>query len=201
MKNLYVMENEHSGFTALILADTANAAKKAVIKYRSENTLKPEKSRWGVVYTSIDQLEQSINYIKSALIYCEFLLSDDDDITAEKVDLDRVSYFLLNERTWTQQIYVATEETNLVMTMNIADGVNINTAVRLASKEYCMTEKGKTEYENNCHSFNWGDFDLLVPREICRKYGFVKTNSDVANVFDFNEQLVNEDDIFSEENA
>ena len=45
-------------------------------------------------------------------------------------------------------------------------------AVKKASTEYCQTEKGRDTYEYNCHSFNWADFTMSVPNEICEKYGF-----------------------------
>lgn len=78
---------------------------------------------------------------------------------------------------------------------------DLNAAVRAAATEYCQTEKGRNTYLfTNCHNFNWGDFDLYVPEAICKKHGFRKLDAYIAEEFtDFNEQLVNEDDILEEE--
>ena len=81
----------------------------------------------------------------------------------------------------------------------LSDGIDLREAVRNACTEYCKTEEGKKVYEDNCNSFNWGDFELHVPNSICEKHGFVKVSMDMQDdEFDFNEQLVNEFDIFED---
>jgi len=103
------------------------------------------------------------------------------------------------------KIIVATETdglktTNLVMVLDVDnENINIQQAVSNACKEYCLTEEGKETFERNCNCFNWGDFDTHVPNEICQKHGFRKVESNVAEEFDFDQQLVDECDIFPEE--
>lgn len=103
------------------------------------------------------------------------------------------------------KIIVATEAdgldtTNLVMVLDVdSEDINIEQAVLKACKEYCLTDEGKRTFEGNCNCFNWGDFDAYVPNEICQKYGFRKVESNVAEEFNFDQQLVDEYDIFPEE--
>lgn len=105
---------------------------------------------------------------------------------------------------WNTKIFVATEAdgldvTNLVMVISIKDGVDFKKAAMDASKEYCLTEEGKRTFEGNCCCFNWGDFDTYVPNSICEKYGIKKLQSNVAEEFCFDQQLVDEADIFPDE--
>lgn len=73
-------------------------------------------------------------------------------------------------------------------------------AIKAAATEYCQTEDGKKTYIGNCHCFNWGDFDLHVPQDICKKHGFQKIDALVADSeVNFDEDLVNEDDVIKEE--
>ena len=103
------------------------------------------------------------------------------------------------------KIIVATEAdgldvTNLVMVLDVdSENIDIEQSVLNACKEYCMTDEGKRTFEGNCNCFNWGDFDTYVPNEICEKYGFRKVESNVAEEFNFDQQLVNEYEIFPEE--
>ena len=103
------------------------------------------------------------------------------------------------------KIIVATEAygldvTNLVMVLDVnSEDINIEQAVLDACKEYCLTNEGKRTFEGNCNCFNWGDFDTYVPNEICEKYGFRKVESNVAEEFNFDQQLVDEYEIFPEE--
>ena len=70
------------------------------------------------------------------------------------------------------------------------------------AKEYCLTDEGKRTYDDNCCNFNIGDLIANVPTEILIKHGifpqfrFIPT--DTMSI-DFNEQLVEESDIFPEE--
>lgn len=47
-------------------------------------------------------------------------------------------------------------------------------AVKKSCEEYVRTEDGKRTYDCNCGAFNYGDFDVYVPNEICKKYGIEK---------------------------
>ena len=79
-------------------------------------------------------------------------------------------------------------------------GVNIEEAAMKAAIEFCQTESGKEVFEENWKCFNWGDFDINVPNEICMKYGFVKvSNETVVYDVDFNENLVSEEDVYPDE--
>ena len=74
--------------------------------------------------------------------------------------------------------------------------------LRDIAKEYCLTEDGKKTYDSNCNSFNIGDLTLYVPTEIFIKHGIYpkfRTNLTDAISIDFNEQLVEESDVFQEE--
>ena len=93
--------------------------------------------------------------------------------------------------------------TNLIMVMEVdplivKDDSDFKKAVMAACKEYCLTKEGKKVYEGNLNSFNWGDFDTYVPNNICEKYGIHKVQSNVSGEFVFDQQLVNEDEIFPE---
>lgn len=88
----------------------------------------------------------------------------------------------------------------LTITLDVEDGIDIKQAVMDACKEYCFTEEGRTTYDRcNCRCFNWADFDMYVPNDICEKHGFRKIDVRTTLEFNLNEQLVDEDDIFPEE--
>lgn len=105
---------------------------------------------------------------------------------------------------WNTKIYIATETDgldikNLVMVVEVKYGIDFEQAAIAASKEYCLTEDGKRTFEGNCNCFNWGDFDTYVPNSICEKYGVRKVQSNVAKEFCFDQQLVDECEIFEVE--
>ena len=80
------------------------------------------------------------------------------------------------------------------------DGLNTHDAIVAACTDYCKTEEGRKTYEGNCCSFNWGDFEAYVPNDICKKYGFIKVDTDIqSEEVNFDEQLVDESDIFGDE--
>ena len=73
---------------------------------------------------------------------------------------------------------------------------DLKAAVRAACTEYCQTEQGLATYRYNCHSFNWADFAMSVPNEICEKHGFKLVKADVNDEeVEWDEELVNPDDI------
>ena len=109
---------------------------------------------------------------------------------------------------WNKKIYIASEADGLnarelVMLMEI-DPMRIQSkeefeqAAISASTEYCLSNEGKTVFKNNCNCFNWGDFDTHVPNSICEKYGIRKCSSNIAAVYCFDQQLVDEAAIFPE---
>ena len=78
----------------------------------------------------------------------------------------------------------------------------VMSALHDIAKEFCLTEDGWKTYDNNCNYFNIGDLTLHVPTEIFVKHGIFpkfRTNPADAISIDFNEQLVEESDIFPEE--
>ena len=80
------------------------------------------------------------------------------------------------------------------------DVTDVRKAIEQACDEWIRTEDGKKTYSGNCHCFNWADFDLYVPNDVCRKYGFEKTGLDADCIgVDWDEQLVVDDDSFYED--
>lgn len=80
------------------------------------------------------------------------------------------------------------------------ENVDVLEAIKKSCDEYCKTEDGKETYIGNCNCFNYGDFDAYVPNSICEKYGIRKINSDLVQLYvNFDEQLVDESEIFKEE--
>lgn len=78
----------------------------------------------------------------------------------------------------------------------------VMSALHDIAKEYCLTQDGRKTYESNCNCFNIGDLTLYVPTEMFVKHGIFpkfRTNPTDAISIDFNEQLVEESDIFPEE--
>ena len=78
----------------------------------------------------------------------------------------------------------------------------IMSTLRDIAKEYCLTEDGKKTYNSNCCNFNIGDLISYVSTETFIKHGIFpkfRTNPTDTIHMDFNEQLVNEDDIFPNE--
>lgn len=71
-------------------------------------------------------------------------------------------------------------------------------AITDAVKEFCQTEEGRKIYEGNCNNFNWGDLEAYVPEAILNRYGLYKPVEHANTILevDFNEQLINENDVF-----
>lgn len=74
-------------------------------------------------------------------------------------------------------------------------------AVKKAATEYCLTEDGRATYRYNCHSFNWADFAMSVPNEICEKHGFKKVVDGILSDLKVNwdEELVDDSQIEEDE--
>lgn len=91
----------------------------------------------------------------------------------------------------------------LTITLDVFNNdIDVEKAVIDACTEYCKTEEGRWTYcECNCFNFNWGDFTTYVPNEICEKHGFkiIDTAQVEELCFDFNQQLVDEDDVMDYE--
>ncbi len=90
------------------------------------------------------------------------------------------------------------EEQIITLSFEVPDAnFDLIEACKKAAVAYCKTEEGyKVFTENNCHCFNWADFDLYVPNSIMEQFGFRKiegVNTDY--IVDFDEQLVLEKDV------
>ncbi len=84
---------------------------------------------------------------------------------------------------------------NFVVLVDIDENIDFEQAAIAAAIEYCNTEEGRDTYLNNCNCFNWGDFNMCVPEEICKKHGFKIIDSYLAKSFNFDQRLVDDDDI------
>ncbi len=86
------------------------------------------------------------------------------------------------------------ETRHLIITLRLLDGpVNIMENVIKACTEYVKTQEGQKTYENNSESFNWADFEAHVPNEICRHYGFEKSDSILCQMeVNWDEHLVDD---------
>ena len=191
MHKLYIATNETENYTALVFIDEDNLAKASDLlnDYAKECNMQ---SDWTLKETCITDVE-------SMVFDCDHLIHDSDAI----VYLDNVKQYLFT-RPWTMQLFIATSKydkdaASIAIAAEVADGVDLEKTAMLASKEFCLTEEGKQVYTDNHHCFNWGDFDINVPNSICTKYGIRKINSDIRDMFDFEQQLVSKDDIFPEE--
>jgi len=80
----------------------------------------------------------------------------------------------------------------LTVNLNVIDeNINVKKAISDACREYITTPEGKRVYENNGDCFNLADFEVNVPNIICKRYGFEKITSQMADYcLDWDEQLV-----------
>lgn len=69
-------------------------------------------------------------------------------------------------------------------------------AIKTTAKNYCLTDDGKKTYDGNCNNFNIGDFIAYVPKDILQQHGIISVEEKDTISIDFNEQLVDENDIF-----
>lgn len=84
----------------------------------------------------------------------------------------------------------------MVRILDQRPGFDIRQAVKAACLDYVGTEDGRKTYSYNCGCFNWADFACNVPNEICRNHGFERICSDEESMeVDWDEQLINEDDV------
>ena len=69
-------------------------------------------------------------------------------------------------------------------------------AIKDTAKDYCLTNDGKKTYDSNCNNFNIGDLITYVPKSILQQHGIISIEEKDTIAIDFNEQLVDENDIF-----
>lgn len=78
---------------------------------------------------------------------------------------------------------------------------DVKDAIHKAVRDYCRTKEGKEIYEGNRNSFNWGDLIICVPSSILEAHGLYQVEDNPCDVMevDFDEQLVEESEIFPED--
>ena len=176
------------------MAENDVAAKKLMNGYSKDANMSSE---WYLMQTTIEN-------VKDESFDCDYLIQEPEFEPDGVVFLDDVREFLFN-RKWEQRIIITSEMDgldiiNLVLSVEVAEGVDFEQAAILASTEYCLTEEGREVYAGNCNNFNWGDFNTYVPNTICEKYGIRKIDDiAVCEGVSFDQQLVNEQEIFPEE--
>lgn len=68
-------------------------------------------------------------------------------------------------------------------------------AIMAASQDYLNTEEGRKVWENNCHTFNYGDFDIYVGNKFCIPHGITRIDDAGSAIEeDFNTTLAVLDD-------
>lgn len=72
--------------------------------------------------------------------------------------------------------------------------------IKAASQEYLKTADGRKYWEQTCHNFNYGDFDICVSDELCKKHGLVRITDDVTVIEDdYNTQIASLNDCQGDE--
>ena len=73
------------------------------------------------------------------------------------------------------------------------ESIDVIEACKEAAREFVATEEGLKTYLSNCECFNWADFELYVPNEICERHGFRKIDTETSNAqVNWDEQLTDE---------
>lgn len=64
-------------------------------------------------------------------------------------------------------------------------------AIMAASEDYLNTPEGRRVWEDNCHNFNFGDFDVNVSNKFCTPHGFYRVDQEMDSFIevDFDTQL------------
>ena len=89
-----------------------------------------------------------------------------------------------------------------ILSPDIKTTTDLEIAVQEACTEYVKTEEGKQIYSYNCRNFNWGDFDMYVPEDICKKYGFRKLKSPKTEMdftVNLDEHLIDDEELEEKE--
>lgn len=72
--------------------------------------------------------------------------------------------------------------------------------LRDIAKDFCQSEEGKGIYEDNFKEFNIGDLFQLVPASVFAAHNVIPMTSNYDTIeIDFDEQLVEEDDVYDKE--
>ena len=69
---------------------------------------------------------------------------------------------------------------------------DITKNIKAATLEFCKTPEGRRVYEDNCNSFNIGDFFDSVPSYIMANHNIYLPEQINCMTVDFNEQLIDE---------
>lgn len=197
-RQLYIASNYIENFRILVLAKAA------------ENMLKTEAARIVKEWAADNNMNRGTWELKPVYItdihhehfdvdYTIARADDNDDL----IRINDIEKYLFDSTWGTVNIACVyqelSHENDFTLFLRAAPCVNIDESIKLACTEYCLTDEGKRTYIRNCRSFNYGDFAIYVPNDICRKYGILKINDYPGELRDADEQLVNETDIFPEE--
>lgn len=88
-----------------------------------------------------------------------------------------------------------------ILSPDIKTTTDLEFAVQKACTEYVKTEEGKRIYSYNCQNFNWADFDMNVPEDICKKHGFRKLEGQKTEMdftVNWDEHLVDDEELEEE---
>ena len=197
-RQLYIASNHIENFRILVLARTTEYkletdAAKIVKEWATDNNM--NRGTWElkpVYITDIHHEHFDADYTIAR--------ADDNDDLAYITDIENY----LSGLTWNAVNLVCnsqelTHENDFTLFLRVAPCVSIDESIKLACTEYCLTKEGRKTYIGNSRCFNWGDFALCVPNDICRKYGILKGDDHPSEFRNADEQLVNETDIFPEE--
>jgi hypothetical protein len=196
-KDLYIAENEKTGYRALVHARNHFNAIEIVKKFHKSE------GNWKIARTFLNDIDNAINYIRENKNCCPFLLSEEDALTGRYILIEDTKDFLLHRNGWGLISYSVIDQDGIdfniaTIVMFAADGVNVKKSIRSACIEFCNTDEGREIFIGNNNCFNWGDFITYVPNDICKKYGLeILDNVQQENAY-FDELLVTDFDIKEE---
>lgn len=178
--NEYVFEMQHCNDGKLLIDICENAIKYAFLNNESLDVVMDgeEYMRWdspdGEDWKENAYLSQ--NEIKTCEKNIQYISNHAVLMTTEEVE-EFVTYDYRKQEKAKKEVlinaidYEDLEPVSVLLRLMVDDDMGkpeIEHAIHLACKEYCQIE-GKTH-----GSFNYGDFDALVPNDICEKYGIAK---------------------------
>lgn len=131
-------------------------------------------------YLTEDEIETFINCSHVGL---RVELSKRDEQTKRMVMLILKDQDGLNEKFHTINVITSLPEDEIIP------------AIKAAAQDYLNTPEGRQTWEDNGGNFNYGDFDLCVPNEICISHGIYLVDNAVEIIHeDFNTTLAEPED-------
>ncbi len=89
-----------------------------------------------------------------------------------------------------------------ILSPNIKTTTDLEIAIEKSCTEFVKTKEGKRIYNFNCQNFNWADFNMYVPEDICKKYGFRKLKNPKTEMdftVNWDKHLVDDEELEEEE--